>query len=145
MKAFLILACEQALRGTLAAGREREGEFATTSLEFEFHPPPIRPIPLWLPVDSAVRPPPISAKRKLARMWINIKKHLPRVLTSLLISSLPISISHRLFRCRYSDCRDLVASSPSFPSPAARAPRRACSQASLISDENLVLFYMVFP
>ena len=68
MKAFLTLACEQALRGALAAGREKEGELATTSLEFEFDPPPIRPIPLWLPVDSAVRLPPISAKRKLGRM-----------------------------------------------------------------------------
>ena len=46
MKAFLTLACEQALRGALAAGREKEGELATTSLEFEFDPPPIRPIPL---------------------------------------------------------------------------------------------------
>ena len=27
------LACEQALGGTLEAGREKEGEFATTSLE----------------------------------------------------------------------------------------------------------------
>ena len=31
------LACEQALRGALAAGREKEGELAITSLEFEFH------------------------------------------------------------------------------------------------------------
>ena len=114
MKAFLTLACEQALPGALAAGREKEGELATTSLEFEFDPPPVRPIPLWLPVDSAVRLPPISAKRKLARMWINIKKHVLRVLTSLLISSPPISISHRLFRCRYSNSSDVVASSPSF-------------------------------
>ena len=30
------LACEQALRGALAAGQEKEGELATTSLEFEF-------------------------------------------------------------------------------------------------------------
>ena len=29
------LACEQALKGALAAGREKEGELATTSLEFE--------------------------------------------------------------------------------------------------------------
>jgi len=28
--------CEQALRGALAAGREKEGELATTSLEFEY-------------------------------------------------------------------------------------------------------------
>jgi len=31
-----ILACEQAVRGALSAGREREGELATTSLEFEY-------------------------------------------------------------------------------------------------------------
>ena len=30
------LACEQALRGALAAEPEKEGEFATTSLEFEY-------------------------------------------------------------------------------------------------------------
>ena len=30
-----VIACEQALRGALAAGREKEGEFATMSLEFE--------------------------------------------------------------------------------------------------------------
>ena len=30
-------ACEQALRGALTTGREKEGELATTSLEFEFH------------------------------------------------------------------------------------------------------------
>ena len=31
------LICEQALRGALAAWREKEGELATMSLEFEFH------------------------------------------------------------------------------------------------------------
>ena len=30
-----VIACEQALRSALAAGREKEGEFATMSLEFE--------------------------------------------------------------------------------------------------------------
>ena len=30
------LACEQALRGALTAGREKEGELATRSLEFEY-------------------------------------------------------------------------------------------------------------
>jgi len=44
----------------------------------------------------------------------NIEKHAPRVMTSLLMSSPPISISHRLFRCRYSNSRDVIASSPSF-------------------------------
>ena len=40
--------------------------------------------------------------------------HVPRVMTSLLMSPPPISISHWLFRCRYSNSRDVVASSPSF-------------------------------
>ena len=30
------LACEQALGGALAVGREKEGELATASLEFEY-------------------------------------------------------------------------------------------------------------
>ena len=30
------LACEQALRGALVEGREKEGELANTSLEFEY-------------------------------------------------------------------------------------------------------------
>ena len=41
------------------------------------------------------------------------------------VASPPISISHRLFRCRYSNSRDVVASSTSFFRPAARAPLRA--------------------
>ena len=32
----MIVACEQALWGTLTAGREKEGELGTTSLEFEY-------------------------------------------------------------------------------------------------------------
>ena len=43
---------------------------------------------------------------------------------SLLMSSPPISIS----RCRYSNSRDVVASSASFSRPAARTPWRACWQ-----------------
>ena len=30
------IACEQALQGNLVAGREKEGELATTSLQFEY-------------------------------------------------------------------------------------------------------------
>ena len=33
---IMIVACEQALWGTLTAGREKEGELRTTSLEFEY-------------------------------------------------------------------------------------------------------------
>ena len=56
-------------------------------------------------------------------------KHVPRVMTSFLTSSAPISSSHRLFRCRYSNSRDVVANSPSFSRPAAKAPLRAFSLA----------------
>ena len=42
----IAIACQQALRDALAAGRENEGDLATTSLEFEFHLQS-----LWLPVD----------------------------------------------------------------------------------------------
>ena len=38
------------------------------------------------------------------------------------MSSPPISISHWLFRCRYSNSRDVVASSPSFSRADASAP-----------------------
>ena len=64
------------------------------------------PIPLWLPVDWAVRFPPISAKR--------------------------IRATFGLFRCRYSDPREAVTSSPSFSRPVARASRRACLQAKQV-------------
>ena len=32
-----VLTCDQAIQSALAAGQEKEGELATTSLEFEFH------------------------------------------------------------------------------------------------------------
>ena len=35
-RVYLDLPCEQALQSALAAGREKEGELATTSLEFEY-------------------------------------------------------------------------------------------------------------
>ena len=112
-----------------SGGEARKGRRAPYYVSGIWIPPLI---PLWLPFDWAVRFLPISAKRKRARMWTNIEKHVPRVMTSLLMSSPPISFFTRLFRCRYSNSRDVVASSPSFFRPAARAPRRACSQAIFI-------------
>ena len=71
------------------------------------------------------------------KMLTNIEKHVPRVMTSLLMSSLPINISHRIFRWSFSNSRKVhvrvVASSPSFSRLAARAPRRGCSQARELS------------
>ena len=49
-------------------------------------------------------------------------------MTSLLTSSPPISISHRLFLCRYSNSSDVVASSPSFS-----GPQRQSAPESLLS------------
>ena len=72
------------------------------------------PLPLWLPVNWAVRSLPISTEWKQAQMTTNTEKHVPRVMMSLLMSSSPISILHQLLRCRYSISRDIVASSPSL-------------------------------
>ena len=77
------LAFEQDLRDALAAEREKERELDVSGI----------PIPLWLPVDCAVKFPPISAKRKRVRMKTSIKKHVSKVMTSLLMPSLLISIS----------------------------------------------------
>ena len=66
-------------------------------------------------------------------------------ITSLLMSSSPISISSRLFRCRYSNFRDVIASSPSFCRPAARAPRRARSHAKEVLDVNALLLLLAIP
>ena len=64
----------------------------------------------------------ISANQRKAETSTNACKQtlkntcqLP-VLMSLLMSYLPINISHRLFRCRYSNSRDVLANSPFFPS-----------------------------
>ena len=120
------LACEKALRGALAAGQEKEGELATTSLEFEFR--------LQFPCGSQSTV--LSDFRQLGRGGNEcegkqtLTRHKPiKGMTSLLMSSPPISISLRLFRCRYPNSRDVVARSPSFSRPATRAPRRAFSQA----------------
>ena len=64
--------------------------------------------------------PPISVKQKWAR-----------VLTSLLMPSLQINISHWLFRRRIFKFQRHNCKLPSFSRPAARVPRRACSQATV--------------
>ena len=65
-------------------------------------------------------------------------------MTSLLMSSPQIYISHRLFRCRKSNSRDVIAISPSFSRTASRAPRRACSQATFdpVKSHFLGVFLM---
>ena len=65
-------------------------------------------------------------------LFMSLLKYVPRVMTSLLMSSAPISISHRRFRNSYLNSRDapVAASPPSFSRPAARAPQIAYSQAN---------------
>ena len=121
---ILFLACKQALRGALVAGREKEGEFATTSLEFEFHPQfPCCSPPTELSDfrQSARSGNALECKQTLKNTcqgeWRHYWYHLRQ------------SAFCIVFRCRYSNFRDVVASSPSFCRPSARARRRACSQA----------------
>ena len=62
-------------------------------------------------------------------------------MTSLLKSSMPISISHPLFQCKYTHSRDVVGSCPSFCCPAARAPQRAWLQAqAVVLDDSRVTY-----
>ena len=61
------LASEQAVQGALAAGRDKEGELATTSLEFEFH--------LQFPCDSPSTELSDSANQRDAETSANVSKH----------------------------------------------------------------------
>ena len=98
--------------GRSGSGEEKEGEFASTSLSGIW-------IPLWLPVEWAVRFLPISAKRKRARMKTNIEKHVPRVMTSLLMSFpsnqlCASNFSMQIFKIRWRSCK-LSLSFPATP------------------------------
>ena len=82
----------------------------------------------------------ISANQRKAETSANVHKHWNETyakgndIITHVISA--INILHRLFQCRYSNSRDIVASSPSFPrppTPSASVPRRACSQAIIVN------------
>ena len=117
------IAWRQALQGALVVGWKKEGGLATTSLElFEFH---LQFLCGSTSTELSINLSANQCEPERAQMWTNIEQHVPRAMMSLLMSSPPISISHRLFRCRYSNSRDVIASSRSFSCPTARAPRRA--------------------
>ena len=71
----------------------------------------------------------ISANQRKAEMSWSVKKHWKThtkgndIITNVISTNQHFSL---LFRCRYSNSRDVVASSPSFSRSAARAPQRAC-------------------
>ena len=129
-KEAIISACEQVLWGAFL---EKEGELATTSLEFKFN----LQFPCGSPStelsdfrQSARSGNEHKCKQTLENTW----KHVSRVMTSLLMSSPPISISHRLFRCRYLNSRDVVALFP-FPAPLSERPGELAWRLKLVSRE----------
>ena len=130
---------EQAIRGALAAGRGEKRRACNTSLEFDI-PPPIT-------LSSGYGSPSTKLSDFRQSVWSGKErecKHVPRIITSLPMSSPPISISHRLFRSRYSNSRNVVASSPPFSRPVVRAPQRPCSQAIKKSQKvKMVLWYLL--
>ena len=106
------------LHYTVLLAWEKEGELATIYLGFEFH--------LQFPCGS------LSTKLsdfcqsassgnegKWKQTLKKTCKHAIRIMTSLLMSPLPITISHWLFWCRFSNFRDIVASPPSSSCPEA--------------------------
>ena len=111
-----LIACNQALRGILVAGQGKEEEHATMSLEFEIR----LQFPCGSPSTELVRFPIMSVKQKWAKMSANIEKHVKDQSAN----------QHFTFWRRYSNSRDVVASSPFFSHPTSiRLPQGACSQA----------------
>ena len=119
-----VLACDQATQSALAAGREREGELATTSLEFEFH--------LYIPCGSPSTE--LSDCRQSARSGTstNVNNHWKIHTKDNDIISNVISANHyvaltflmQIFKFQRRSCKLSF-----LYSPTARASRRACSQA----------------
>ena len=82
------IACERPLWGTLGAGQEKEGQLATTSLEFEFHlqfPSGFPSTELSEFCQSVRSRNKHECKQRNVMLW---------VMTSLLVSSLPININY---------------------------------------------------
>ena len=122
----IFLACEQAVRGALAAGREKEGELATESLEFDY-------------LHRKSRWESWSAEMTLViifHVFFNVCLHscsFP-LRADRLKSDRTVDGEPQGNWWRNSNFRNVLASSPSFSRPAARAPRRACPQALFFLD-----------
>ena len=114
------LASEKVLRGALAAGREKEGEFATTSLEFEYLHRKSRCEELIGGDD--VRNDVITLSTCFSIfVYIRYRFHLMLIGGNLTAHS---TGSHRGIGGRIQIPETVVASSPSFSRPSARAPQR---------------------
>ena len=124
-KAAIISACEQVLWGAFL---EKEGELATTSLQFKFN----LQFPCGSPStelsdfrQSARSGNEHKCKQTLENTW----KHVSRVMTSKLMSSPPISISHR-----HLNSRDVVALFP-FPALLSERPGELAWRLKVVSRE----------
>ena len=114
------IACEQALRGTLAARREMEGELATTSLEFDYLHRKNR-CEMLISGDNTSNG--IITLGTCFSMFVYIRV---RFRFALIGGNLTVDGEPQGNWRRNSNSRKVFASSPSFSSPAARAPGRAC-------------------
>ena len=135
------LACEQALRGALAAEREKERELSTASSKIEY-----------LKVDSKSW----LAEMTLVHDVITLGACF-HVFSNVCLSSRssPLRADWWKFGSpvdgeppgnwrRNSYSRDVVASSSSFSRPAASAPWRACSQATYAQFKGVMSRYLLF-
>ena len=113
----------------LSAGREKEGKLATTSLEFEYLHRKSR-CEMLIGGDDISND--VITLGACLHVFFNVCLH---------SRSFPLRVDLRKSHSsvdgepqgncrRNSNSRDVIASSPSLSRPAARAPRRACSQAT---------------
>ena len=122
------LACEQALRGALVAGREKEWELATTSLEFEYQHWKSR-CEMLIGGDDISND--VITLGVCFHAFSNACLHSPSfaLRADWRKSDSSVDGEPQVNWRQNSPSGDVVASSPSFSCPAARAPRIACSQA----------------
>ena len=111
------------------AGGGKEEELATTSLELILNSTSNSPV---VPHQLSCQ---ISVNYHETETRANVNKHWKTraegndVITDFISANLHFAATFN-FRCRYSNSRDLISSTPSFRRPFARAPRRACSEAT---------------
>ena len=132
------LACEQALRGPLAVGWEKEGELATMSLEFDYLHPKSQ-CEMLIGIDDISND--VTTLGMYFSMLVYSRSHFCFTLIGENLTAWSKG-SHGGIGDRIKNSRDIAASSPSFSRPAARAPWRACLQA--ISPQPIYAFKSLF-
>ena len=123
----MVIAWKQALWGALVAGREKDGELVTTALEFEF----LLQFACGFPSTELSD---FRQSERCRNKRTNVNKHWKTHAKGNEIITTAISTNQHtastFLMQKLKNSRDFIASSPSFSRSAARAPRRACSQAT---------------